>query len=100
MGFNDGASKKLEEIIFQEMEERMEEGIDETKIEKKIETKTIEVKADNKKKLLQRAMNRWTLITALMKKIEEVVIPKMEEKNKSFGFYVRGKQRGPNTWEE
>lgn len=82
MGFNDGASKKLEEIIFQEMEE----GIDETKIEKKIETKTIEVKADNKKVVTK--SNESLNFNSASKKTEEVIIPKMEEKTKSSDFML------------
>lgn len=82
MGFNDGASKKLEEIIFQEMEE----GIDETKIEKKIETKTIEVKADNKKVVTK--SNESLNFNSASKKTEEVVIPKMEEKTKASDFML------------
>lgn len=87
MGFNDGASKKLEEIIFQEMEERMEEGIDETKIEKKIETKTIEVKADNKK-VVTKSNESLNFNNSANEKIEEVVIPKMEEKTKASDFML------------
>lgn len=82
MGFNDGASKKLEEIIFQEMEE----GIDETKIEKKIETKTIEVKADNKKVITK--SNESLNFNSASKKTEEVIIPKMEEKTKASDFML------------
>ena len=82
MGFNDGASKKLEEIIFQEMEE----GIDETKIEKKIETKTIEVKADNKKVITKG--NESLNFNSASKKTEEVIIPKMEEKTKASDFML------------
>ncbi len=82
IGFNDGASKKLEEIIFQEMEE----GIDETKIEKKIETKTIEVKADNKKVVTK--SNESLNFNSASKKIEEVIIPKMEEKTKASDFML------------
>jgi len=86
MGFNDGASRKLEKIIFQEMEERMEEGIDETKIEKKIETKTIEVKADNKKVVTK--SNESLNFNSASKKIEEAVIPKIEEKTKTSDFML------------
>ena len=82
IGFNDGASKKLEEIIFQEMEE----GIDETKIEKKIETKTIEVKADNKKVITKG--NESLNFNSASKKTEEVIIPKMEEKTKASDFML------------
>ncbi|MDD2613837.1 MAG: hypothetical protein PHH67_06725 [Methanosarcina sp.] len=82
MGFNDGANKKLEEIIFQEIEE----GIDETKIEKKIETKTIEVKADNKKVVTK--SNESLNFNSASKKIEEVIIPKMEEKTKASDFML------------
>ena len=54
---------------------------------KKIETKTIEVKADNKK-VVTKSNESLNFNNSANEKIEEVVIPKMEEKTKASDFML------------